>query len=155
MNFYLKCSYKACLHFSGGWWAYDSRTAEYIEEHFQIYQQQQQKHAQAQIEEVENKDDNKARYQQQLQQQEEQQPPPPPQPNQTYLNNTDSFNVNHTCDVLVCGSIYIIDFLKMIQYPENNKRKVRKIHRSKDIHAKGIAGIHNHTFRNHRTSKPY
>lgn len=57
--------------------------------------------------------------------------------------------------MLVCGHIYVIDFDKLIQYPENNRRKVRKICRSKEMPAKGVAGIHNYTFRSHRLNKPY
>uniref|UniRef100_A0A0A1XIA7 E3 ubiquitin-protein ligase n=1 Tax=Zeugodacus cucurbitae TaxID=28588 RepID=A0A0A1XIA7_ZEUCU len=43
--------------------------------------------------------------------------------------------------VLICGAIYTIDFVNMLQHPVQNPSRKRKICRSKHMPTKGVAGI--------------
>lgn len=81
-------------HSLGGWWAYDNRTSDEIEETFQ-------KQILAEVVDLSE----------------------------------------NTLQILICGTIYTIDFIKMIQYPQHMETRKRKIRREKYMPIKGVAGI--------------
>lgn len=63
-----------------------------------------------------------------------------------------------TYKVQICGSMYILDFINMVQYPETMPFRKRKICRAKGLPAKGVAGISNFThrrYRNRGAARPY
>ncbi|CAL8148033.1 unnamed protein product [Orchesella dallaii] len=46
-----------------------------------------------------------------------------------------------TCQLLIAGLIYVVDFEKMIQYQKNNNKVVRRIKRGEHLKKRGVAGL--------------
>lgn len=166
---------------AGGWWAYDKRSAIEIEDVFQLLQQPRPE--EMPVKKEEEKDENKQamtkqetnQQQQGLNNDEEQ---------EDFENDCDNYGNddddddddgdyedsllasqspaslidynNCTYKIQICGNMYILDFVNMVQYPQDMPSRRRKICRAKGLPVKGVAGISNLLPRRQRyRRKPY
>ena len=98
-----------------GWWEYDQRTTLELEEAYKDS---------FKIEPDPEQDES----------------PPTGAANQDVSNNT----VNKTCELLIAGFLYVIDFENMIQYRRNEpqrRRRIKRDQRDQITNMKGVAGI--------------
>lgn len=164
---------------AGGWWAYDERTGLEIEDVFQmLHRHRQELSASVKQEQNSNDVDDAMPIKQEPEEantlHEVKQENPRDNDDGEYDDDDDcedddmdncvkspsmliDFNA-FTYKVQICGSMYILDFINMVQYPETMPFRKRKICRAKGLPAKGVAGISNFTQRRYRhrgAARPY
>ena len=109
---------------TSGWWEYDERTTKDINDAFEIFTTASEKQ--------DSKKPKKKRRKQK-----------PTKDNQQ--NDDKSYPQTGSCEMMIAGALYVIDFINMAQYRKCNPKKKRQIKRESKgnevVDCKGIAGL--------------
>ncbi|KAI8117230.1 E3 ubiquitin-protein ligase RNF146-B [Lucilia cuprina] len=127
---------------NGGWWAYEKRNANEIEEAFQnlCKTQLQMPHKKMKKVKVESFDKDGNRIDVKFQS-EEDDDDVNEEGEAIVSNDGNNPAIPLTYDIQICGNIYTVDFQNMLQYPQCMPYRKRKICRAKGLPAKGVAGL--------------